>query len=130
MTTSPRILVIEGDLMVRQLLCDILESDGYLPLMADDWLDPEDVRQLRPTAILADPFADGETRGWDYLRLLRAHPGLGRIPVVICTAAGDRLREVTVDQATFASTVIRKPFDLDELLAALGAAARPIPRLS
>jgi DNA-binding response OmpR family regulator len=124
-TTSPRILVIEKDHLVRELLRDILESDGYRALVTDNCPDPEDVRQLRPTAILLDPFVDGTSGGWGYLRLLREHGGMRHLPVIICTTDHEQLRVATATELGLVSTVILKPFELDELLDAVNAVARP-----
>jgi DNA-binding response OmpR family regulator len=128
--TPPRILVIEKDDLIRSLMRDILEGDGYRALMTENWLDPDDVRQLRPTAMILDPFSSGEADGWDYLRLLRGQPGMASLPVIVCTANHERLRDITAPELAMASAVILKPFDLDELLETIECALQPVKVLA
>jgi CheY-like chemotaxis protein len=124
--TTPRILVIEKDGFIQGLIRDVLERDGYRTLVTEHWLDPEDVRQLHPAVMLLDPFVDGGSTGWDYLRMLRAQPGMQLLPVIVCTGDHERLRELTTAELALVSTVILKPLDLDELQVAINAAMRPI----
>lgn len=119
---TPRILVIEQDPLILELLCEILQSNGFQPLASDHPLDPEDVRQLRPGAVLVDPFTTAVPSGWSYLRLLRNQPGLHEVPLILCTAAHERLRGITANELQLISTVVLMPFDLDELLDAVRAA--------
>lgn len=120
----PRILVIEQNELVRELMRDILEGDGYRALTTGNWLDPEDVRQLRPAAIIADPLVEGSHGGWEYLRLLRGQPGLHHLPFVVCTARHEELRDLTADELSLASSVVLKPFELNDLLSAIAQRMR------
>lgn len=127
---SRTILVIEQDPMVRDLLCEILDSNGFLALSSDHCIPPDDVCQLRPDAVLVDPFMAGEPSGWGYLRGLRGHAGLDTLPIVLCTGAHERLREATsADLDVLAGTVL-KPFDIDELLDAIAAATESRPAIN
>jgi two-component system response regulator VicR len=123
--SRPRILVIEQDCLVQDLLRDVLEDDGYRALITTSWLDPEDIRQLRPEAIIADPLVDGAHGGWDYLRLLRRQPGIQHLPFIVCTARHELLRDLTAAELSLASSVVLKPFDLDELLDAISSVMVP-----
>lgn len=124
---SRTILVIEQDPMVRDLLCEILGSNGFLALSSDRCIPPDDVRQLRPDAVLVDPFMASEPSGWCYVRGLRGHADLHDLPIVLCTGAHEQLRDATsADLEVLASTVL-KPFDIDELLDAIAAATESRP---
>lgn len=123
--SARRILVIENDASTRELLRDILEAEGFQPLLADHWLDPDDLRQLRPAALLIDPFNSELVSAWDYLRLLRAQPGMVEFPVVLCTGHHEQLRDATAADLALTTSVVLKPFDLDELLDTINAAIEP-----
>ena len=127
---ASRILVIEQDSLIRELLCEILASNGLHAMPSDRCLAPDDVRRLRPHAILIDPFTTSEHAGWAYLRLLREHPGLREVPVVLCTAAHEWLRNLTSNELELISTAVLKPFDIDELLEAVLSVTDPSLRPS
>jgi DNA-binding response OmpR family regulator len=65
-----RILLIEDDHVIQDLLRDLLEEEGYRVLVADATLDPVDVSQLRPDLILLDLWLGGGAWGLDWLREL------------------------------------------------------------
>ena len=100
-----RILLIQDELVIQDLLRDLLEEEGYRVLVADATLDPVDVSQLRPNLILLDLWFGGVAWGLDWLRELRVTPGARCIPVIVCTA-----------------DVILKPVDLDDVVTRVAAA--------
>lgn len=119
-----RILVVERDKMIRALLHELLESEGYVPITAHRCQVLNDVRDHPPAAILIDPFGSAGDSGWEVLRLLRSAPETASIPIIVCTADAMRLRDMPEDDLTLANRIILKPFDLDELLDALGTVTR------
>lgn len=120
----PRVIVMERDDRIRDLLHEILESEGYTPLGTGNERAPDQVHQLRPAAILMDPFEADDDGGWDMLRQLRADPGTARIPIVVCTADARRLDTIPEGELALANGIVLKPFELDDLLDALGAVTR------
>ena len=116
-----RILLMEDDPLIRDLLREVLEEEGYRVLTADATLDPVEVSQLRPDLILLDLWFGGAAWGLDWLRELRVTPGAHGIPVIICT--GDaRMARCEVDHLqALAADVILKPFDLDDVVRRLAA---------
>jgi DNA-binding response OmpR family regulator len=117
-----RILLIEDELVIQDLLRDLLEEEGYRVLVADATLDPVDVSQLRPNLILLDLWFGGVAWGLDWLRELRVTPGARCIPVIVCTADA-RLARLEAEQLrVLAADVILKPFDLDDVVTRVAAA--------
>jgi DNA-binding response OmpR family regulator len=117
-----RVLLIEDDLMVQDLLRDLLEDEGYRVLVADATLDPVDVSQLRPNLVLLDLWFGGAAWGLDWLRELRVTPGARCIPVIVCTADARLARREAEQLQTLAADVILKPFDLDDVVTRVAAA--------
>ncbi len=119
MTRPARVLIVEDDDGIRDLVDLVLSSAGYEILTASDGAAAlQVIGTVRPDLVLLDmrmPVMDG----WTFARELRARHG-HRIPVVVVTAAEDvRLRAREVD----ADAWLGKPFDVDTLLATVGRLA-------
>src|ERR687898_3369014 len=68
-----RVLVIEDDTALREMLCEALAGEGYRVLPSDHPVAPLDVQQLRPSLVVLDLMLGGEPGG---LRLAGSGPGL------------------------------------------------------
>lgn len=106
-----RILVVDDDADIRELLFTALEDDGFEVVPAANGQEALAIIQtFRPDVIILDlmmPVMDG----WQFAKELRARDE--DIPIVLLSAARD-LR--THAQAMRAADIIEKPFDLSELL--------------
>jgi CheY-like chemotaxis protein len=116
------VLVVDDEPDVRLIARLVLQADGY------------DVREVESgEAALADLDAKGNPDillldvrmpgidGWEVLRRLRSDPDGARVPVVIFTAdLGARSEAPTQLEDT--DVLITKPFQADDLLAAVRAA--------
>ena len=112
MTTIRRLLVIEDDDAVREMLEMVLDSEGFEVVTAHHgaaaiaMLD-----EVEPSLILLDmkmPVLDG----WEFLERYRRRPG-AKVPVVVLTAAYDAARRAA-DVA--ADAYVAKPFAIDDLV--------------
>ena len=111
-----RVLIIEDEPDILDLIGDLLSLEGYdvhtlnrIP----HGLDP--IRALAPNAIVLDLRLPG-LGGIELLRLLAADHVLRRTPVVICSGADDLTRVHGPELATLGVEVVRKPFQLEELI--------------
>jgi DNA-binding response OmpR family regulator len=111
-----RVLIIEDEAEILDLIGDLLALEGYevhtlsrIPF----GLDP--IRRLDPNAIVLDLRLPG-VGGIEFLRLLGADRKLRRTQVVICTAADDLTQIYGPEFATLGCEVVRKPFDLEDLV--------------
>ena len=119
--SSPRILVVDDDLLLAEDIVLLLQDFGYDVLGAVS--DPNDAveiaRKLHPHLILMDIFFRGLPRGLDAARQIHDETG---IPIVFVSGANDpsvQLQVMQVDPIGF----IRKPVDPRYLRAVLERAA-------
>ena len=118
-----RILVAEDSLVVRTVVCDQLEEEGYEVAQA---VDGESALSLcatfRPDAILLDIEMPG-LDGHEVLSRLKADVDLRDIPVVFLTGRTST-DEMVAGLRAGAHDYLKKPFDPAELLARIGGAVR------
>ncbi len=108
-----RILVVNDDRMVRKAVGRVLEEEGYDVSYAVDGNDALDkLAGDRPDAILLDVMMPG-MNGREFLKTLRERHDK-EIPVVVMTAIHGIDSQPVF--ALGASDLVRKPFDVDELL--------------
>jgi DNA-binding response OmpR family regulator len=115
------VLVVDDDPQVRQVIQWALEDEGFAVLTAGDGRAALGViRDQRPDLLVLD-LTLPEMNGDELIRSLGAGgPGLG-IPVLLVTADGQAPAKAA---RVGAYTFLRKPFQLDELLAAVSAGLR------
>jgi CheY-like chemotaxis protein len=107
-----KILIVDDEAPLREAVAECLEAEGYhvhavaRPAEALEW-----ARREVPALVLVDLVMPGMS-GADLLRELRAEPALGKVPMVLMTAALPAKHEPRL-----ATEVLRKPFDLEDLLA-------------
>ena len=114
---APRVLIIEDDDDIREVMIEILSESGYAVCAARHGA--EALAQLRtgptPGVILLDltmPVMDG----WTFCREKQQDPALAAIPVVVTSAVSPRdPRNDELGAATF----MAKPLDFHELLASI-----------
>lgn len=122
---AKRILVVEDETPIREMLCFVLEQNGYHPVEADDY--DSAVKQLIepwPDLILLDWMLPGGS-GLQLIKLLKKEAMTRDIPVVMLTARGeeeDRVRGLDAG----ADDYITKPFSPRELVARVKAIIRRI----
>ncbi len=113
------ILVVEDSAEVRRSLDWLLRVEGYAVVTAVHGADALRKLQagLRPCLILLD-LKMPEMNGFEFRRLQLQDPELADIPVVIYSDVANPERVV---QRLQAAAHVQKPFDLDALLAVVGA---------
>jgi DNA-binding response OmpR family regulator len=118
--------VVDDDDMIREALQTALEDAGLAVRTAEDGQAALDTLDAwRPDLILLDlmmPVMDG----WAFREAQRARPAAARIPVIVLSAA--RGLDANAESLR-AAKVIPKPFDLEEVIAAVfGTLQRSVDR--
>jgi CheY-like chemotaxis protein len=121
---QPRVLIVEDDAGVRDLLQIALEGEGYRVLTTDHTVSPDDVSQLRLNLIILDLWLNGRDSGWRVLHELKATPGARQIPVLICTADAELVQREADRLEHLAAGIVLKPFDLDDFLVSVATCQR------
>jgi DNA-binding response OmpR family regulator len=107
-----KILVVEDDVALHDMLRFALETEGYEVESAEDGLNAlQKVRRARPDLVILDlnmPRMGGE----DFLYAWRTGGEAPGVPVIVITAESQAIRPQDLGVAAF----LPKPFQVDELL--------------
>ena len=118
-----QVLIVDDDFEIRETLGQILEDEGYAVAGAANGM--EALSFLRadnhPCVILLDLMMP-VMNGWQFATEQKRDPGLAKIPVVVISAVGDAEQKA---RTLGAVEVLRKPIDLDQLLATVGRYCGP-----
>src|SRR3954451_8609114 len=123
MASLGRVLVVDDDDVIRQLISVNLELEGFEVATAVDGQDCLDkVKDVKPAVITLDimmPRLDG----WEAAGQLRADPDTAGIKVVLLSA---RAQEADLQRGSRigVDAYLTKPFDPDELIATVRRLAR------
>jgi two-component system phosphate regulon response regulator OmpR len=120
-STHTKLLVVDDDPALRQLLADYLNRHGYDTLLAPDASDlPARIARYSPDLLVLDRMLPGGD-GADACRRLREQGE--DIPVVLLTARDEAVDRIIGLEAG-ADDYLGKPFDPRELLARIEAVLR------
>lgn len=124
--STKRIVLIEDDADTRTTMVAMLEASGYEVKASADAFG--DIKHANADLVILDLFLHGESTGWEQLDILTLDPATRGIPVIICSAAIASLGSARAKLAAFDVAVLEKPFDLEQLQAAVTAALESGPR--
>jgi DNA-binding response OmpR family regulator len=118
---TAKILIVEDDRDIRQLLGHRLKARGYEAIFAGDAIAAvNQARKEKPDLILLDlamPAGDG----YVVMERIKAMPALEGTPIIIVSARNP-LAEEQRFISSGADAFFRKPFDYEELLTAISRA--------
>jgi len=113
--TGGKILVVDDNPSVREVLKTILTKEGYQVAMAGDGEEGLSIaRKLRPNAIILDVVMP-KMDGWTTLSELKADPELATIPVIMLSM----LEEKEYAYSLGAAEYLVKPLHREKLIQAL-----------
>ncbi|MEO6956663.1 MAG: MtrAB system response regulator MtrA [Antricoccus sp.] len=119
---KPRVLVVDDDTALAEMLGIVLRSEGFEPaFVADGARAIAAYRELRPDLILLDLMLPG-MNGIDVCRAIRAESG---VPIVMLTAKADTV-DVVLGLESGADDYMVKPFKPKELVARIRTRLRRI----
>ncbi len=120
---SRRVLVVEDETPIREMLCFVLEQKGFEPIEAADFDQGlAKVCEPFPDLILLDWMLPGGT-GIQFIKQLKQDELTRQIPIIMLTARGEEEDKVRGLEAG-ADDYITKPFSPKELTARLKAVIR------
>lgn len=117
---ATRIMVINDTQEILELFEDLLSAEGYeVVLYSYAIMDMAEVERARPDLIILDYIFGTEKAGWQMLQKLKMRRATADIPVIVCTAATREVREIEGYLQAKGIGLVPKPFDIDDLLAAV-----------
>jgi CheY-like chemotaxis protein len=120
-----RILIVDDDPNIVQMLSDILTDEGYEVATATQSLRAFDrAKEAQPDLILMDimmPYLDG----LDQIKLLSLDDDLKDIPIIVITAKVRALEGIDDLRALRIVDHLYKPFEIADLLQKIGKALEP-----
>src|SRR5204863_8135130 len=94
---QPHVLALNDAQELLDLMRELRESEGYRVTTSLVHLPLEQIREIAPDVIVFDLLAgDNQAQGWHFLTAVRLDPALARIPLVLCTAAVEVVRDTAM----------------------------------
>ena len=119
---STHIVVINDDESILDLFRMILEGEGYkVSTSVEAMENVEDVERLKPDVVILDLKIGQQEEGWLMMQKLRMYPPTRFIPLILCTAALNEVRQQEDTLQDKGIPVVYKPFDIDEILKAISS---------
>ncbi len=119
-----RILIVDDDPTIVQMLSDILTDEGYEVATATQSLRAFDrAKEAQPDLILMDimmPYLDG----LDQIKLLSLDDDLKDIPIIVITAKARALEGIEDLRALRIVDYLYKPFEISDLLEKISKALK------
>src|SRR5579859_178818 len=113
-----RILVVNDTQEILELFRMILgEEEGYEVVLSGFPIQQvKEIELIKPDLIILDLVLGDEKTGMQMLQMLKMQRSTATIPVLICTAALQIVREQEGYLVSQGVHVVFKPFDIDDLL--------------
>jgi CheY-like chemotaxis protein len=121
----PHILLVNDTQEILDLMAELLEDEGYRVTISLALFDIAKVKKIAPDIIVQDLLFEGSQElGWKFLTLVRLDPELARVPLILCTAAVQTIRdpEMAEQLDRLGVRVVLKPFLIEDLLSAVSDA--------
>ena len=120
---TERVLVIEDDEMIAQLVKDTLELEGYQVITTlDGKTGLKKIAEESPDLVILDVVLPG-IDGWEVLFQIKENPLTANMPVIMLTGKVDSISKV-FGLKHGADDYVTKPFDPQELVARCGVVLR------
>jgi two-component system response regulator MtrA len=119
---NARILVVDDDTAISEMIGIVLRGEGYEPQFAGDGAEAIDLfRTMRPDLVLLDLMLPG-IDGIQVCATIRAESG---VPIIMLTAKGETT-DVVKGLESGADDYVVKPFNPKELVARIRTRLRPV----
>lgn len=120
---SPKILVIEDEAPVQEMLCFVLAQNGYDTQAASDAAEARELLSTVPPDLVLMDWMLPDTSGVELTRKLKQDPLTRDIPVIMLTARGEEDDKVRGLESG-AEDYVTKPFSPRELVARIKVVLR------
>lgn len=111
-----RILVIDDEELVREMLVRFLNLEGYVPIEAENGEQGIQMALRSPPDLVLCDLMMPKVDGFGVLARLRAEPATAGKPFIFITASAD-VQDARVAELLGANAYLTKPFNLADLRA-------------
>ncbi len=127
MQQAPLIAIINDDPAFLEFIASFLEDETrYHTVVWDDGVDSlPKLRGHEPDLVILDVRLGDQAVGYEILESMRQDDELFRIPVIVCTADTNFIREHSDLIDSLNADVLEKPFDLEVLESKVERALQP-----
>jgi CheY-like chemotaxis protein len=109
-----RILVIDDEELVREMLVRFLNLEGYVPIEAENGEQGIQMALRSPPDLVLCDLMMPKVDGFGVLARLRAEPATAGMPFIFITASAE-VQDARVAELLGASDYLTKPFNLSDL---------------
>jgi len=107
------VLLVEDDADIRSAMAELLHDGGYDFIMAEHGLDALEALDRQTPSLLLTDLLMPVMNGVELIARLRDEPRWADLPIVVMTAAGDRIIGVELESLNL--PVLKKPVDVGDL---------------
>ena len=115
LSSEKKVLVIDDDPIVRDLMKNHLENDGFEVLLAEGGKEGIHLARTEKPSVITLDILMPEMDGWSVLRTLKADPETENIPVVMASILDEQKQGLALG----ANDYVSKPVNRDKLVTAL-----------
>ena len=112
---TDKLLVVDDHLETREAIVMTLESSGYTVVAAESGMEALNLFEAQEPAIVLLDISMPDMNGYEVCRQIRAHPKLGKVPVIMFSANDDAMEKLAGFNAG-ADDYLVKPTRAEELL--------------
>jgi two-component system, chemotaxis family, chemotaxis protein CheY len=110
--TAGPVLLVEDDADIRSAMAELLHDEGYDFILAEHGLEALDALDRQTPSLLLTDLLMPVMNGVELIARLRDEPRWADLPIVVMTAAGDRIIGVELESLNL--PVLKKPVDIDD----------------
>lgn len=116
-----RALLVDDDQAFARFMTTLLASEREIEVVVVARAEAalEAARREAPAVVVVDLVLGGRETGWQVVAALRDDPTTASIPLILCSAAVRAVADRRAEMERAGVQVVLKPFDLDDLLAAV-----------
>jgi CheY-like chemotaxis protein len=121
---SAMILVLDDDAVIRDLICEVLQDEGFQVLGAESLTELLKIAPQHADLLITDFWLNFEAIGLRAIEKLR-QATRHDLPAIICTAALKESEDHKAEIARLNAHLLLKPFTIDEFLESVNQAIKP-----
>jgi DNA-binding response OmpR family regulator len=116
---SHKIMLVEDDQPILELMEILLTKIGYEPLIVPDVLEALDIVRNDPPALILLDVMMMPMDGWEFLEKIREEYGMKNLPVLLFTASPSVEERIATMHDPYLG-VLQKPVSISDLKAGIG----------